>query len=152
MLVVEIPGRETLRLTHAVLDYNGTLAVDGRLLPGVEDDLGRLRDRLAIVLLTADTHGTARAAADRLGVPVEVVQSGADKAAFVTALGSGVVAIGNGRNDVALFEASDLAIAVLGPEGLATAALAAADVVVADIRDALALLLHPTRLIATLRA
>jgi soluble P-type ATPase len=43
-----------------------------------------------------------------------------------------------------------LGVAVLGPEGLAVRALAAADVVVASI-DALVLLRSPKRLIATLR-
>jgi soluble P-type ATPase len=63
-----------------------------------------------------------------------------------------VVAVGNGRNDVAMFEAAALGIAVLGPEGAAGVLLQVADVVVPDVYVALELLLHPRRLKATLRA
>ena len=34
MIIIEIPGREPLRIDHVVLDYNGTVAVDGLLLKG----------------------------------------------------------------------------------------------------------------------
>ena len=62
-----------------------------------------------------------------------------------------VVAIGNGANDAEMLAAAALGIAVLGPEGLATATLRAVDVVVGRIEDALDLLLQPQRLVATLR-
>lgn len=39
MIEIEIPGGETLRLEHLVLDFSGTLARDGRLLPGVRERL-----------------------------------------------------------------------------------------------------------------
>jgi soluble P-type ATPase len=32
MLEIEVPGRTTYRLHHLVLDANGTVAVDGRLI------------------------------------------------------------------------------------------------------------------------
>ena len=35
MIALEIPGYGAVRLAHLVLDYNGTLAVDGRLASGV---------------------------------------------------------------------------------------------------------------------
>jgi soluble P-type ATPase len=50
-----------------------------------------------------------------------------------------------------MLQAAALGIAVLGPEGLAAEAWQAADVVMASIHDALDLLLHPRRLVATLR-
>ena len=34
MLRTDIPGFGSLRIEHLVLDYNGTLALDGRMLPG----------------------------------------------------------------------------------------------------------------------
>ena len=42
MLNIEIPGREPLALRHLVLDYNGTIAVDGKLLPELAAPLGEL--------------------------------------------------------------------------------------------------------------
>jgi soluble P-type ATPase len=62
-----------------------------------------------------------------------------------------VVAIGNGANDAAMLQQAVLGIAVLGGEGLATACLTAADIVVPSIESALDLLLYPRRLVATLR-
>jgi len=56
--------------------------------------------------------------------------------------GERAVAIGNGANDADMQRAAMLGIAVVGPEGLAGGALAAADVVVASINDALGLLVN----------
>ena len=157
MIEVTIPGREPLVLTHALFDLNGTLALDGRVADAVADALGRLRTHVDCAVLSADTHGTLAAVAASLGVRAVRVASGAEKAAHVAALRHAaaepvaVAAVGNGRNDVPMFRAADLAIAVLGGEGLAADALSAADLVAASGIDAIGLLLHPTRLTATLR-
>ena len=37
MIEVMVPEHESLSIEHLVLDYNGTLACDGRLLPGVRE-------------------------------------------------------------------------------------------------------------------
>lgn len=58
MLVMEIPGRETLKLVHLVLDYNGTLACDGEIKNGVLEQLEQLADQLQVHVITADTHGS----------------------------------------------------------------------------------------------
>lgn len=60
MLTIEIPGREPLDLHHVVLDYNGTIAVDGSLLAGVAERPAKLRDSVSVTVLTADTYGTVR--------------------------------------------------------------------------------------------
>lgn len=59
--------------------------------------------------------------------------------------------IGNGRNDIQVFPASVLSIAVIGNEGAFTKSAMLADVLVNDVCQALELLLSPNRLIATLR-
>lgn len=151
-LKLEIPGRTPLRLRHLLLDFNGTLARDGRLLCGVGVKLERLRQLLAVEVLTADTFGTAQRSLSQIDIPCTVVADAASKAERVRILGGdSVIAIGNGRNDVPMFEAAALAIAIVGPEGLACAALHAADLIVPDIGHALDLLLLPQRLVATLR-
>lgn len=54
---IEIPGYKVLNLEYLVLDYNGTIAVDG-LIPGnVRERLNRLAERFRIYVVTADTHG-----------------------------------------------------------------------------------------------
>jgi len=107
-------------------------------------------------VLSADTFGRLDEQAAALGVPGLRLRAGepegAQKAAVVRDLGpAGVVAIGNGANDAEMLAAAAVGIAVLGPEGLSTRALASADLLVASIADALDLLIRPRRLIATLR-
>lgn len=155
MLTVEIAGFGRLALDHLALDLNGTLALDGEVLPGVAERLAALSPHLQIHLLTADTRGRGAATADGLGIDLYRLTRGdevAQKRAFVESLGvERVAAVGNGANDAEMLAAAALGIAVLGPEGLARAAWQNADLIVSDIGAALDLLLHPQRLIATLR-
>ena len=135
-----------------VLDYTGTLSLDGALLGGVAQRLVRLAPNLRITVLTADTFGTAWEALQDLPVEVRIIQNGAEKARAVTAMGAGsVIAVGNGRNDIPMMGVAGLSIAVVGPEGAAAGLLGCADVVTTDINDALDLILEPLRLKATLR-
>ncbi|HDS06024.1 MAG TPA: ATPase P, partial [Bacteroides sp.] len=60
MIEIEIPGYKTIHAEHLVLDFNGTLAVDGHLIDGVADQLFRLSADLEVHVLTADTFGTVR--------------------------------------------------------------------------------------------
>lgn len=156
MIAHTIPGFGALRLQHLVLDYNGTLAADGRLLPGVRPRLRALSRVVSLHVVTADTFGTVRRALT--GLPCKVVVLGAErqdaaKARYVRALGAGRTAcIGNGRNDVAMLRAARLGIALVQAEGASSEALRAADVVAASIADALDLFLRPLRLRATLRS
>ena len=152
MRSIEIPGGDTIRLEHLVLDVNGTLTNRGQPIDGVAERLAALAQDLELHLLTADTFGTASALGDRLGAAVTLIRRGEDKSAFIEALGAGAcAAIGNGRNDAAMLRAARLGIAVVGPEGVAGAALAAADVVCGSIGEALELLADDRALIATLR-
>jgi P-type E1-E2 ATPase len=152
---LDIPGRGILELEHLVLDLNGTIALDGEVLVVVPQRLAALSENLAAHLVTADTRGQAALIAEQLGVGLVLVTPGDEaeqKMALVKRLGAErVVAMGNGANDAEMLQAAALGIAVLGPEGLAAEAWQAADVVMASIHDALDLLLHPRRLVATLR-
>lgn len=156
MITIDIPGFRTLRLAHLVLDFNGTLALDGKMLPGIASRMAALANVLDLHVVTGNTHGDAqdqlRDCATKV-VCLAVTGQAQAKRDYVLGLGeSGVVAIGNGRNDALMLEHAALGIAILGTEGLATNALAAADVVVHHAEDGLDLLLAPKRLIATLRA
>jgi soluble P-type ATPase len=151
-LELEMPGGAVKTYTDLVLDFSGTLSLDGVLLPGVADRLTRIASTLRITVLTADTFGKAAGQLKDLPVQVEIIATGADKANALEKIRSGtVIAIGNGRNDVPMMERAGLSIAVIGPEGAACQLLWAADIVVRDILEALDLAAHPLRLIATLR-
>ncbi len=62
-----------------------------------------------------------------------------------------VVAIGQGANDAGMLGTAALGICVLSPEGTAVVTLMGADLVVANIYEALEILEKPLRIVATLR-
>lgn len=151
-IAISLPEKPPISIEHVVLDFTGTLSARGRLLPGVAQRLTALASSVRIVVMTADTRGTA--AAELAGLPVEVrlIGTGSDKAELVQELGPArVVAIGNGRNDLPMVQRAVIGIAVLGREGTAGDLIRVADVVAPDIGAALDMLLDPPCLVATLR-
>lgn len=155
LLQINIPGRGILELKYIVLDFNGTLARDGVVLPGVVERLNTLAEKLDVHIFTADTFGTAEEACAGVQGTTKVFSRevvGPEKERYIEDLGAAhVAAVGNGANDVLMLQRAALGILVLGPEGAAAEAFSAADVVVKDINDGLDLLLNPKRLVATLR-
>ena len=116
MIRIEIPGREPLEIAHVVLDYNGTIAVDGALLPSVRQRLEQLSQAVEIHVLTADTYGTVQEQCRMPGVAVHTFPragAAACKAEIVSALQGGVVCFGNGFNDIPMFSLAALSVAVL---------------------------------------
>ncbi len=155
MFEIDIPGFGFVRLEHLVSDFTGTLSVDGKLLPGVREQLNKIAKFLKIHILTADTFGKARAELKGINCEMHILE-GKDhdiqKEEYVKKLGAGsVVAFGNGNNDRKMLNAAKIGIAVCLNEGCSKDAIASADVFVISIIDALDLLLHPKRLKATLR-
>lgn len=155
MLNISIPGGESLALRYLLLDYNGTLAVDGELLPGVAERLSRLAEQLEIHVLTADTYGTV--VAKLAGLPCRVTVIASDrqdqrKLDYLLDIGAEMtVAVGNGRNDALMLRRAQLGICLVQGEGGSALALMAADVVAVDVSHVFDMLLYPSRLAATLR-
>jgi len=155
MLDLEIPGWGSYHFSAAVFDLNGTLAQNGRLAASTRAKLSELGQRLALYVISADTHGTL--AEVIAGLPLQArrlqdVLGAEEKRRLVLALGAEhTIAVGNGRNDAAMLRQAALGIAILGAEGVAVETLLAADVVFPHIDEALESLLHPRRLLATLR-
>ena len=154
-MMIEIPGYKTLDLKYLVLDYNGTIAVDGAIPETVKERLKELSKEFDIYVLTADTHGTAKQMCE--GLPVEIMTFPSDaamheKLRIVKELGvEKCVAMGNGRNDILMCQAVELSVAILGVEGACSKLIGETDVTVTSIEAGLDLLLSPKRLIATLR-
>jgi P-type E1-E2 ATPase len=156
VIELDIPGRGQLQIERLVLDVNGTIAEDGHLRPGVKERIARLTRQIDVVLVTADTFGRQGLIDRELDLEATRLERGKpeahQKAALVTKLGAaGTVAVGNGANDEQMLREAAIGICVLESEGTATAALHAADVISRSINEALDLLLHPRRLVATLR-
>jgi P-type E1-E2 ATPase len=110
---------------------------------------------VTVTVLTADTHGKAAGLRSALGVEVRIISGtdeAAEKRAVVEELGrERVFAVGNGANDALMLKTAAIGVCVIGPEGASASTFEHADVVVTSIADALGLLLHPARLVATLR-
>ena len=155
MIKIEIPNYKTIELEHIVLDYNGTIAKDGQLKEAVKALLPKLCERYTVHVITADTFGSVKAELQGFEVTVTVLTTNEhtqEKASYIEQLGKAKsVAIGNGNNDSEMLKNAILGIAVVGDEGCATATLLQSDISTTSIEDALMLLLHEKRLVATLR-
>ena len=155
MLTFDIPGRGQYQLQHLVLDVNGTLAVDGKLIEGVAQTLSGLQDILQVHLVTADTRGRQAEIDQQLGVQAVRLTPGDEtrqKADYVRRLGkTSVAAIGQGANDAGMLAEAALGVCVISVEGLAVETLQSADLLMPDILSALALFQHPLRVMASLR-
>lgn len=155
-MIVAIPGNKTLDIQHLLLDYNGTLAVDGVLIGSVKVLLDQIHALgIQIHIVTADTHGSVRSQCADMPVTIQIFDkddAANSKREIVRKLeGDQCMSIGNGYNDRLMFEASGLAVAVIGDEGCAVKALSSADILCTKIEDALHLILNQKRVIATLR-
>jgi soluble P-type ATPase len=152
---ITVPGRGSNTIEHLILDLNGTISVDGRIVRGVKERLRALSRELGITVVTADTNRNAERLVAALPARIHTIrenQENEQKLAVVLEKGKEhTVSIGNGCNDALMLRESAIGICVLGREGASPEALMASDVVVPTINDALDLLLKPQRLRATLR-
>jgi soluble P-type ATPase len=155
MLKINIPGYKELHLHFLVLDFNGTLAADGKLLKGVAEKLNEITSKLEIHIITADTFGKAKQQLKNVKCKVKIADEAeqqSQKLDYIAQLGAdSVVAMGNGRNDALMLKHAALGIAVIQKEGASSETLMSADVICTDILAALELLVNPLRLKATLR-
>ena len=154
-MITDIPGYGQLTIENVVMDFNGTIAVDGVLKDGVAPRIRRLAERYTVYVITSDTQGTAAEALKGLPVTLKIFdndEAGKHKRRIVDTLGGDVCAcVGNGNNDRLMFQAAALSIAVLEAEGLYAPILADADLLVRSGEDALDLLLDQKRVISGLR-
>ncbi len=147
-----IPGHDPFEIETLILDLNGTIAIDGKLIEGIKQRIEALRSSLRILLFSGDTQGTAADIAKELQIELRLTPDAAAKAAEAQTLDPETAAtIGNGRIDLELFKTVRLRILTIQAEGVDPQTLLASDVVTTSILDALDLLLKPKRLIATMR-
>jgi P-type E1-E2 ATPase len=152
---VSVPGRGHYHIEHLILDLNGTIALDGKLIRGVKERISALSKKLQVIVVTADTNKNAELLLRDLPVAlcrIEEAGEGEQKARLVREKGEDrSVCVGNGSNDVSMLKESAIGICIVGREGASAEAVTASDLVVSHINDALDLFLKPRRLRATLR-
>ncbi len=156
MLEIQIPGFGDLSLKHLVMDFNGTMAVDGLRLEGVKELVEELSQIMEIHVLTADTFGQAVKQLEDLPLSLSIIsKKDQDKAKleYIDKLGAtSCVCIGNGRNDALMLKKARIGIALIQKEGASVTALNSADIICRSVTDALKLFTEKGRLIATLRS
>ena len=156
MILLNIPGYKRIEVRNVVFDFNGTIAEDGILIDGIKEKIKELSDKnVNIYILTADTFGSVREQCIGLPVKIETFDkenASGEKKKVIEKLGYDItVTIGNGRNDLEMFESSIISIAVIGKEGCFAKTLCGADIVVNNIMDAIEVLLKNNRIKATMR-
>lgn len=155
MITINIPGRKIIEAGHLVLDFNGTLAIDGKLIDGIKPLLELLSNQLTVHVLTADTFGTAESELSGINCTLKVLSpemQDMQKESHVFNLGEDqVIAIGNGLNDALMVKTAALGVVVLQKEAASVKTLLNADLVSNNIIDALELLAKPKRISASLR-
>ena len=70
---VKIPNYKTLNLDYLILDYNGTIAIDGILKQECKSLLKDLAPHIHIFVITADTFGTVQEQLAPFKVEIKVV-------------------------------------------------------------------------------
>jgi len=155
MITVDIPRYRRIDAEHLVLDYNGTLAIDGNIIDGVKSMLNKLSERVKIHILTADTFGMAKESLKDVNCHLKILKSDIEdieKVSYIEELNEAtVIAIGNGSNDSLMLKEAAIGIALIQKEGASVQALTNADIVCTSILDALELVENPLRIKATLR-
>lgn len=152
---VDIPGSGKITINQILLDYNGTLAIDGELIPGVAAAIQVLAEQIPIYVITADTYGSVQSALNNTQcriVTIQETKQDEQKLEHLRALGKkSTMAVGNGRNDRLMLREAVLGIALIQGEGACVESVLAADIVCTDILDVFGYFQTPDRLKATLR-
>lgn len=154
MIAIQRPGQTPLEIEYLLIDYEGTLAMDGRVHPKAKDKINLIAKRISVYILAKSEQERVEKSLKNVKAELLFMTEGeasAEKSSILRKLGSEkTVAIGNGVDDAPMLEESGFSICVIGKEGTSGETLKRADLVVTDILDALDLLLKPLRQKATL--
>ena len=108
---------EEIAVRHLLLDYNGTLACDGMIKPGVLEQLETLSKQVTVHVITADTYGSVQQQCDVPYIKIHVIgkdQQDIEKFNYLKSLGEeDTIAIGNGLNDALILQHAALGFALL---------------------------------------
>ena len=154
MMAIQRPGHEPLEIEFILLDFEGTLATDGRVHPKAKDKINLLSKRTKIYIMTKSEGEKVGEALRKTKAEILYFKEGEAPQAKMKLLQQmkpqQTVVIGNGLDDVPIMERAGLAICVIGKEGSSSEAMAKADLIVTNVLDALDFLLKPLRQRATL--
>jgi len=145
---------EDLDIHFVLIDFEGTLAMDGRVHPKAKDKVNLLSKRATVTILTKSNREKVEKTLRKMKAEILYVAEGdssQQKLNVLQRLGPHQTAvIGNGLDDGQIMEQAGLGMCVIGKEGSSAEAMAKADLVVTHVLDALDFLLKPLRQRATL--
>ena len=102
-MIIKIPARGTIEIKNVLFDYNGTLAVDGKLIDGVAEAINDLSFGFDFHVITADTFGSVKKELKDVNCRLIVIpEENQDQAKldYLLKLGKELtLCVGNGRND-----------------------------------------------------
>ena len=154
-MIIDIPGHIRLEIKHVVCDYNGTIAVDGKLIDGVREIINELSEDMEFHVITADTYGFVERELENVNcklVKISKQNQAHSKLKYVSAIGKDhTVCMGNGNNDSLMLKEACLGIALVQEEGACVETLLSSNIVCKSIIDAFGYFKEPKRLMATLR-
>ncbi|QOW11690.1 ATPase P [Kaistella flava (ex Peng et al. 2021)] len=158
MLSILIPGfrEDELHLQHLMVDFNGTLAIDGKLIAGVKEKLNLISEKLQVHIVTGNSFGTAEKELEGISCTLKLLSAhnqNIEKGKYVEMLGKeSVISIGNGSKDREMVQRSVIGIILIQKEGASVEALMVSNIACTNILDALDLIDNPKRISATLRS
>ncbi|WP_024789803.1 HAD family hydrolase [Lebetimonas sp. JH292] len=150
---LEIQNIGVIEIKNVVLDFNGTIARDGKIFEEMKVYYKRISENFNIYVITSDTHGNATKELQNLPVKLTILKTNnhtKEKEEFVKNL-KNTFAIGNGNNDSLMLKAADIGVCVINEEGASSKSIVNSDIVCKTIIDALGLLENSKRIVATLR-
>jgi soluble P-type ATPase len=154
-MILAIPGRETIEIKDVLLDYNGTIAIDGQMIDGVAELINELAGDINFHIITADTYGSVEKELANINCKVVKIpkeKQDASKLDYLLKLGKeNTLCVGNGKNDKLMLKESILGIALIQDEGVYVESLLAADIACKSIMDVFKYFQIPNRIKATLR-
>jgi soluble P-type ATPase len=149
MISIQRPGMESLDIHFVLIDFEGTLAMDGRVHPKAKDKVNLLSKRVTITILTKSNREKVEETLRKMRAEILYVTEGDSSQQKLNALqrlgAHQTAVIGNGLDDVRILEQAGLGMCVIGKEGASAEAMAKADLVVTHVLDALDFLLKPLR-------
>jgi P-type E1-E2 ATPase len=150
---LEIQNIGIIEIKNIVLDFNGTIAKDGKIYEDIKEKIINLSKNFNIFVLTSDTNGSAAKELSDLPLKLQILKTSnhtKEKEEFVKSL-KNVFAVGNGSNDFLMLKTADIGVCVINEEGASSKSIMNADIVCKSIIDAFEFLEKPKRIIATLR-
>jgi len=149
MISIQRPGMESLDIHFVLIDFEGTLAMDGRVHPKAKDKVNLLSKRVTITILTKSNREKVEETLRKMRAEILYVTEGDSSQQKLNALqrlgAHQTAVIGNGLDDVRIMEQAGLGMCVIGKEGASAEAMTKADLVVTHVLDALDFLLKPLR-------